>query len=522
MRTASRSCSGSSPSASCAWLARRVERADVLTTSAATLLNPISAGLRAVRAAGRRADGVLPAAAVRLGRREGPGRGTARGTGDVDGAPRVHHPRGARLVAAARGHVCGVAALAAAPASAPLAAVDGGRRRRRLRSSSDPQIYISKQQSDSFNPYPSTTPRSRSRFAWGITLLKFATVEDEGHWRGLTYWSPCVAEPEEDKTAGFYLEHPLRGAFLMLTHAYAGFHYDQIKPYWRLDRARPLTIWLRAVVRDRLPGRRAHDGRSSLARELDADRAFAIATLVPVRGVARVRGGGVPVRHHRIRDAVHHRSPNGSGPGRRARSGRGSCPGCSCTWRCPSSTTRCCCKVRISSSRSILFAHVCCSPAMLAADSRQPPRVPLHWLWNERETDSTYTVSAERRDWLVRERGYADMGPIGYVDARPGPPFAALDVLLRRRADDRHVVHDFRARAAARPRAGLRGDRRRGIRAERAGCGQRRALPRQPRVRRRRQGPRAPVRRRPRTSSCACASWDGPTMGRRDSFTPRP
>ena len=53
-------------------------------------------------------------------------------------------------------------------------------------------------------------------------------------------------------------------------------------------------------------------------------------------------------------------------------------------------------------------------------DANEPPRVALHWLWNERETDSTYTVRPERREWLVRERGYADMGPIGYIDAEPG------------------------------------------------------------------------------------------------------
>ena len=76
--------------------------------------------------------------------------------------------------------------------------------------------------------------------------------------------------------------------------------------------------------------------------------------------------------------------------------------------------------MRISGCRSILFA-LSLSSAALAADSGAPPRVPLHWLWHERETDSTYTISAERREWLVRERGYADMGPLGYVDARPGP-----------------------------------------------------------------------------------------------------
>ena len=47
-------------------------------------------------------------------------------------------------------------------------------------------------------------------------------------------------------------------------------------------------------------------------------------------------------------------------------------------------------------------------------------REPLYWLWNEGETDSAYTISAERRDHLVRERGYVDMGPIGYVETQSG------------------------------------------------------------------------------------------------------
>ena len=54
-----------------------------------------------------------------------------------------------------------------------------------------------------------------------------------------------------------------------------------------------------------------------------------------------------------------------------------------------------------------------------AAD--EPPRIPLHWLWHEKQTDSAYTVSAERREWLIRERGYADMGTIAMVEARPAP-----------------------------------------------------------------------------------------------------
>ena len=58
-----------------------------------------------------------------------------------------------------------------------------------------------------------------------------------------------------------------------------------------------------------------------------------------------------------------------------------------------------------------------------------PDRVPLFWLYNAAETHSLYTVSAKRRDLLVRERGYADMGSIGYVDAsfrRGSRPFVCF------------------------------------------------------------------------------------------------
>ena len=59
---------------------------------------------------------------------------------------------------------------------------------------------------------------------------------------------------------------------------------------------------------------------------------------------------------------------------------------------------------------------------MLAADTGESRRAfRCIGCGTKRETDSTYTVSPERREWLVRERGYADMGPIGYVDARPQP-----------------------------------------------------------------------------------------------------
>lgn len=55
-----------------------------------------------------------------------------------------------------------------------------------------------------------------------------------------------------------------------------------------------------------------------------------------------------------------------------------------------------------------------------AASTEGSQRVPLHWLWHEKEHDSAYTVSATRRDQLVRERGYADMGILAWVAARPG------------------------------------------------------------------------------------------------------
>jgi hypothetical protein len=139
-----------------------------------------------------------------------------------------------------------------------------------------PQVYISHQKSGSFNPYPTTALLSH-QIAGGIGMLKYATVEDEGHWRGLMHLSPFVAEPDDDKTAGFYLDHPTRAAILMLAHAYAGFHYDQIMPFWQLQRARPLTIWLVLSSAIFFLGVvRMTD--IVLARKLNADGAFAIGT----------------------------------------------------------------------------------------------------------------------------------------------------------------------------------------------------------------------------------------------------
>ncbi len=141
-----------------------------------------------------------------------------------------------------------------------------------------PQIYIAKHKFDSFNPYPATSLFA-SQISWGVSLLKYASVEDEGHWRGLTYFSPFVAEPEEVKTINFYLDNPTRGAFLLFSHAYAGFHYDQIMPYWRLEGARALTFWLvlssaivfLGVTQMVITG---------LAGRVSADDMFSIATMV--------------------------------------------------------------------------------------------------------------------------------------------------------------------------------------------------------------------------------------------------
>jgi hypothetical protein len=76
--------------------------------------------------------------------------------------------------------------------------------------------------------------------------------------------------------------------------------------------------------------------------------------------------------------------------------------------------------VPTSSSRRILVAALLL-PLTLEADPGSPPRVPLHWLWNEQQTDSAYTIDAQRRERLVRERGYVDMGVIAYVPSGPAP-----------------------------------------------------------------------------------------------------
>jgi len=279
-----------------------------------------------------------------------------------------------------------------------------------------PQVYISKEHSSSFNPYPSTTVFSQL-VPIGITLLKFATVEDEGHWRGLTYWSPYVAEPEEEKTGDFYLRHPARGAFVLATHAYAGFHYDQLLPYWQLARARPFTIWLAlssaivflGVVRM---------GVIVATGQLNADRAFAIGTLILCAGslvfvATESRFGLVGFAMLSITLAEW----PGSRPAR-------------ADWRWLAPALVLYVVLSVFFNAQLLERADIHQPRAIAAGSAPSARVPLYWLYNAAETDSTYTVSAERRDRLVRERGYADMGPIGYVDAVAQPNSRPLKCFL--------------------------------------------------------------------------------------------
>ncbi len=78
---------------------------------------------------------------------------------------------------------------------------------------------------------------------------------------------------------------------------------------------------------------------------------------------------------------------------------------------------------------ALWLAASSCAATYAATDEIAPgsssPRistpVALHWLWNEKETDSAYTVNRERREWLIHERGYVDMGPIAYVEEKQLP-----------------------------------------------------------------------------------------------------
>jgi hypothetical protein len=140
-----------------------------------------------------------------------------------------------------------------------------------------PQIYVVKQKFNSINPYPSTALLS-NQIAWGISLIKFASIEDHGHWRQLAYLSPFVAEPEDSKTIHFYWDRPARGAFLLLGHAYAGFHYDEIKPYWQIQRSRILTFWLLLSSAIVFLGV-TQMAVTVVSGQLNADGAFSIATL---------------------------------------------------------------------------------------------------------------------------------------------------------------------------------------------------------------------------------------------------
>jgi hypothetical protein len=151
-----------------------------------------------------------------------------------------------------------------------------------------PQVYISKVKFDSYNPYPVTRVLPM-QFALSVSILKYATVEEEGHWRGLVYWSPYFAEPGQAKGLGFYVDYPVRGLFLMLSHAYAGFHYDQILPYWQLVGAWRLAVTWPSIIWLALSSAVAFLGFVRMADltisgAADADDAFAIATFALCAG----------------------------------------------------------------------------------------------------------------------------------------------------------------------------------------------------------------------------------------------
>jgi hypothetical protein len=145
-----------------------------------------------------------------------------------------------------------------------------------------PQVYIAKKKFDSFNPYPSTSLLS-NQISWGISVLKFTAVEDNGHWRQLAYFSPFAPEAEETKSAQFYFKNPERGALLVLSHVFAGFHYDQIRPYWRLENASLVTVWLLLSSSLVFLGC-LHVAQLLTTRTWDSDDAFAIATAVLCAG----------------------------------------------------------------------------------------------------------------------------------------------------------------------------------------------------------------------------------------------
>lgn len=106
-----------------------------------------------------------------------------------------------------------------------------------------PQAHTMWLRQQTLNPYPVTSVLDL-QISWGITIFKYATVRDEGHWRGLISFSTAATIPEEKKKLRFYFENPSKAVVVASAHVFAGFHYDQLLPYWDLKHAAPFTIWL--------------------------------------------------------------------------------------------------------------------------------------------------------------------------------------------------------------------------------------------------------------------------------------
>jgi hypothetical protein len=105
-----------------------------------------------------------------------------------------------------------------------------------------PQSLISVRHAGTLNPYPARAVL-QAQFAWGVEMYKYATVREEGEWRGLPYFSPYATDTEVPKALSAYRD-PTVAATLVLAHVYAIAVQDQLLPYWDVSGAAVITPWL--------------------------------------------------------------------------------------------------------------------------------------------------------------------------------------------------------------------------------------------------------------------------------------
>jgi len=106
-----------------------------------------------------------------------------------------------------------------------------------------PQSLIMAQKLGTLDPYPRRWIVDQQAM-FGVEMFKYATLKHEGKWKGLRFHTPYDSLPLEKKTFAFYRENTGPAVLLVVTHVWAGLHYDVLTTYVKMSDLKILNVWI--------------------------------------------------------------------------------------------------------------------------------------------------------------------------------------------------------------------------------------------------------------------------------------